>query len=205
MTQTANRIDMIDNLTNTVAQCERSAADRLPGEATLESFFARQARPTPEGLDELAERYNVARLSLAAQRELVAGLEETAIALVNAWGVVVPRAEKSRRLTGKLSEFTVTKADTLTIDDSRVETLKDALYVNGYGPFFHKLFAERKKWEVIEGAEALFKSESLPKRLSEKVLNLWGRCIGVKAKKPSLRVTLADPAKPAKKAAKESK
>ena len=34
-----------------------------------------------------------------------------------------------------------------------------------------------------------------PKRLAEKVLNLWGRCITVKPKKASLKVAIADPAK----------
>ena len=65
--------------------------------------------------------------------------------------------------------------------------------------FFKRLFTLRSKYEVVEGAEAALKAESLPKRLTEKVLNLWGRCIRVKAKKPSLKVVIADPAKPAKK------
>ncbi len=99
-------------------------------------------------------------------------------------------------------ELTITKADTLVIVDERVNTLRDALLANGYGQFFQKLFAERKKWEVVEGAEAALKAEALPKRLAEKVLNLWGRCITVKPKKPSLKVTLGDPAKPAKRAKK---
>jgi hypothetical protein len=108
-------------------------------------------------------------------------------------------AEKSRRLHGKLAELTVTKSDTLTINDERVEDLRQALEANYFGAFFKRLFTLRSKYEVVEGAEAALKAESLPKRLTEKVLNLWGRCISVKAKKPSLKVVIADPAKPAKK------
>jgi hypothetical protein len=159
-------------------------------------------RPTPEQIDELASRYLAAKLAQLAASEAFKAIEDEAVALVQEWGTVPANAEKSRRLAGKRSEFTVTKADTLIIVDERVETLKDALYVNGYGAFFGKLFAERRKWEVVEGAEAALKAESLPKRLSEKVLNLWGRCITVKPKKPSLKVVIADPAKPAKRAKK---
>jgi hypothetical protein len=173
-----------------------------PAEAALEGLLPPPGRPTPEQIDELAAKYVMAVEALDAQKETMAARAAMAIALVNKWGIVVPRAEKSRRLSGKLSEFTVTKADTLTIDDDRVVTLKEALEANGHADYFAKLFTLRSKYEVVEGAEAALKSESLPKRLSEKVLNLWGRCIRVKPKKPSLKVTLANPAKKAKKGTK---
>jgi hypothetical protein len=176
-----------------------------PMEAPAESAASdTSTRPTAEEIDELAERHRVAKLAKAEAAATFEHIEQEATELVNLWGIVVPRAEKSRRLTGKLAVFTVTKSDTLTINDERVETLKDALEANGHGDYFPKLFVLRSKYEVVEGAEAALKSESLPKRLSEKVLNLWGRCIGVKPKKPSLKVTIAKPAKPAKKAKKGS-
>lgn len=159
-------------------------------------------RPTPDQLDELARRYLAAKLAQLTASEAFKVIEDEAIALVREWGTVPAHAEKSRRLAGRLSEFTVTKADTLTVIDERVDTLKDALEANGFGAFFGKLFAERRKWEVVEGAEAALKAEALPKRLAEKVMNLWGRCITVKPKKPSLKVAIADPAKPAKRAKK---
>jgi len=159
-------------------------------------------RPTAEQLDELARRYLAAKLAASTAAEAFKAVEHEAIALVKEWGFIPVHAEKSHRLLGKLSDFTLTKADTLTIIDERVELLKDALFVNGYGAFFAKLFSERKKWEVVEGAEAALKAESLPKRLAERVMNLWGRCITVKPKKPSLKVSIADPAKPAKRAKK---
>ena len=162
----------------------------------------RIGRPTPDMIDDVAGRYEGATRSVAYEKDRLAKIQEEAIKLVQEWGIVPPNAEKSRRLNGRLAELTVTKSDVLTINDERVETLKDALEANGHGEYFSKLFALRSKYEVVEGAESALKSESLPKRLAEKVLNLWGRCISVKAKKPSLKVTIADPAKPAKKARK---
>jgi hypothetical protein len=160
------------------------------------------ARPTPEQIDDLAVRHVHAMFAKAEAAAQLEALEAEAIQMVMNFGIVPPHAEKSRRLAGKLSEFTVTKSDTLTIVDDRVETLREALEANGFGEYFKKLFTLRSKYEVVEGAEAALKSESLPKRLSEKVLNLWGRCVTVKPKKPSLKVVLADPAKPAKRAKK---
>lgn len=159
-------------------------------------------QPSPEFVDNLAKRYLAAKVMCAEAQATLGEVEKEATALVQEWGIVVPKAEQSRRLSGKLAVLTVTKSNTLTVLDDRVDTLRDALFVNGYGAFFTKLFAERKKWEVVEGAEAALKAESLPKRLAEKVMNLWGRCIDVKAKKPSLKVQIADPAKPAKRAKK---
>lgn len=155
-------------------------------------------RPTPEQIDDLAQRYLGAKARLALVKEDVDDFERECIDMVTNFGIVPPHAEKSRRLNGRLAELTVTRGDVLTINDERVETLKDALEANGRADFFPRLFALRSKYEVVEGAEAALKSESLGKRLSEKVLNLWGRCISVKAKKPALKVVLADPAKPAK-------
>ena len=172
---------------------------------TIFTNEAGDIRPTSEHLDDLAVRYVIAKADRREAAARVEQIEAEAIALVELWGVVPPHAEKSRRLVGLLSEFTVTKADTLTIVDDRVETLKEALEANGYKDYFGKLFTLRTKYEVVEGAEAALKSESLPKRLSEKVLNLWGRCITVKPKKPSLKIMLADPAKPAKKTRKAAK
>jgi hypothetical protein len=174
-------------------------------EQIADEVFGEKARPTPEEIGELAREYEAAKLHVADERENLARVEERAVILVQTWGVVPAHAEKSRRLVGKLSELLVTRADTLTVVDDRVETLKGALEANGYGEYFKKLFTLRSKYEVVEGAETALKSESLPKRLSEKVLNLWGRCITVKPKKPSLKVTIADPAKPAKKAKKAGK
>jgi hypothetical protein len=159
-------------------------------------------RPTPEEIEAIAVRWQDAKQHLAEARGLFESIENEAIAMVTEYGIVVPRAEKSRRLTGGRAELTVTKSDTLTISDERVETLKEALEANGYGEFFKRLFALRSKYEVVEGAEAALKAESLPKRLAEKVLNLWGRCISVKPKKPALKVNLFDPAKPAKRSKK---
>jgi hypothetical protein len=79
-----------------------------------------------------------------------------------------------------------------------VNDLRDALASVGRQDFFKRLFTLRSKWETVTDAETALREVSLPKRLAEKVLNLYGRCIDVKAKSPSLKVVMADPAKPAK-------
>lgn len=160
------------------------------------------ARLSPEEIDKFAGLYLAAKQKVADAKAEFDAIEQEAVDLVMNFGIVPPYAEKSRRLNGRLAELTVTKGDVLTINDERVETLKDALETNGHGEFFKKLFTLRSKYEVVEGAEAALKQESLSKRLSERVLNLWGRCISVKSKKPALKVSIADPAKPAKRSRK---
>jgi hypothetical protein len=156
-------------------------------------------KPTPEEIDTVACNYLFAKERSAEAAADVQRLELELVCMVKEWGIVPPHAEKSRRLQGKLAELTVTKADTLTVADDRVNDLRDALTSVGHQKFFGKLFTLRSKWEIVDGAESALKQVALPKRLAEKVMNLWGRCISVKPKKPSLKVTIADPAKPAKK------
>lgn len=156
-------------------------------------------RPSPEIIDNLAEVYLNAKIEVQQASESLKMYEEEIVAIIQHWGTVPAHAEKSRRLNGRLAELTVTKSDTITVSTDRVEMLRDALEANGHGSYFSKLFALQVKYEIVDGAESALKAEALPKRLGEKVLNLFGRCITVRAKKPSLKVTMADPAKPARK------
>src|SRR5579884_3132589 len=160
-------------------------------------------RPTPEQIDALAERYESVKQELNEKKAEFESIEQEAIAMVTQYGMVPPYAEKSRRLRGHLAELTVTKGDTLTVNDDRVTDLKEALEANGRGEFFGRLFTLRSKYEVVEGATDALKTEPLPKRLAEKVLNLWGRCITVRSKKPSLKVVIAGSNTPAKKGRKQ--
>jgi hypothetical protein len=159
----------------------------------------RPARPTPEAIDETARLYINAKIAVKEAQAELESFEQECIDMVTLYGIVPPNAEKSRRLNGRFAELTVTKSDQLTLIDDRVDVLKEALEANGHSEIFDKLFTLHSKWEVVKGAAAALKTVQLPKRLAEKVMNLWGRCIDVKAKKPSLKVVMADPAKPAKK------
>jgi hypothetical protein len=160
-------------------------------------------RPTPEQIDELASRYESVKAALNEKKAEFESIEQEAIAMVTQYGIVPPYAEKSRRLNGRVAELTVTKGDQLSVNDDRVADLKEALEANGRGEFFGRLFTLRSKYEVVEGAADALKREPLPKRLTEKVLNLWGRCITVKPKKPSLKVVIAGADKSAKKGKKQ--
>lgn len=160
-------------------------------------------RPAADDIDNMARLYLCAKQALENAKTDLSNFEEECIEMVTRFGIVPPHAEKSRRLTGRLAVLTVTKGDVLTINDDRVEMLKEALEANGHGEFFGKLFTLRSKYEVVKGAETALKTESLPKRLAERVMNLWGRCIGVNPKKPTLKVVIIEPAKAAKKKAKK--
>jgi len=157
------------------------------------------ARPTPEEIDTVARRYQDAKLDKIAATQAFEEVKDEAIRMVTNFGIVPPGAEKSRRLNGRLAELTVTKADQIFIKDDRVNDLRDALASVGRPDFFKRLFTLRSKWEIVANAESALREDSLPRRLAEKVLNLYGRCIDVKPKDPSLRVVVADPAKPPRK------
>lgn len=165
-------------------------------------FIGIEERPTPDQLDKLAALYNAAKEDQAQANKVFAYIENECVGLVKKHGTVPPNAEKSRRLSGTLSEFTVTKSDKLSLVQERIKDLKDALAADGFGEFFSNLFVEVTKFEMVKGASEAFKADSLPKRLADKTIRLWGRCIDVTSKKPSLKVTLANPNKPAKKAKK---
>lgn len=180
-------------MSTTTANIKGQTLDEVLG------FEPPPARPTPEQIDDKARDYLTAKATSLLAADAFKKVEEECADLVREWGTVPANAEKSRRLNGRLAELTLTKSDTITVSDDRVETLKEALEANERGEFFKRLFTLRSKYEIVDGAESALKAEALPKRLAEKVLNLFGRCINVKAKKPSLKVVLADPAKPAKK------
>ena len=156
-------------------------------------------RPSAETIDAEAQVLLTLKAGAAWYADRSKEQEERLVALVQTWGVVPPNAEKSRRLNGRVAELTVTKSDTISVNTDRVETLRDALEANGHPEFFSKLFAAQIKYEIVDGAESALKNFALPKRLAEKVLNLFGRCIAVKPKKPSLKVVIANPEKPARK------
>ena len=162
-------------------------------------------RPTPEQIDELARKHVKAQLDKIAATQAFDAVASEVEDMVQAWGIVPAGAEKSRRLNGRLAVLTVTKSDTITVNAERVETLKDMLEANDHADLFPKLFAVQTKYEIVEGAESVLKAIEVGKRLSEKVLNFFGRCITVKAKKPSVKVEIANPDKSAKKARKAKK
>lgn len=147
-------------------------------------------RPTREEIDELARQYNDASNVCVQADKAFTEIEKKCIALVQAFGVTPPKAESSKRLEGKLAEFTVTTGNSIAIDESRVEDLRQALVANRREDFFGKLFSSETKHQLIKGAEIALRTETMSNRLSEKVLALFGRCFIPKKKNPSLKVKL---------------
>jgi hypothetical protein len=162
---------------------------------------AATTRPTPEQIDELAAKYFLVGAACDEADTTFSVIESEAMELVKRWGVVPPNAENSRRLEGRLSEFTVTIGNTITIDEARVQDVKAALEANGYGHIFANLFQQRLRHELVKDADTAILAAGMNKRLTEKVQALFGRCFEAKKKSPSLKVKQIV-VKPAKKARK---
>jgi hypothetical protein len=145
-------------------------------------------RPSPEEIDVLVAGYLKAKVALELAHKQFTEIEEQCIKLVSNYGVVPPKAENSRRLEGKTTELTVTTGNTITIDEARVQDLKAALGANGFQALFPILFQERIRHELTKGADLAIVAAGMPKRLTEKVQALFGRCFDAKKKKPSLKV-----------------
>ena len=161
-------------------------------------------RPTLDEIDALADRLHAAKNAKILAANAFESLEDEAVRMVTTFGIVPPNAEKSRRLAGRLAELTVTKSDTITIDDARVIDLRDALATVGRNDFFKRLFTIHSKFEIVEGAESGHSSPSCcrsawPRRSS----TCSAAASRSSSKKPSLKVVIADPAKPKKSRAKK--
>jgi len=158
--------------------------------ALLTQFFKNKL-PTSEEIEILAQEYEKARLARNEAQAILSLIEDELADVVDRFGFPVPKAEKSRRLTGiNGSEITLTQGDVATVVTSRVEALKDALKANGQAKQFKKLFRPRISYEVVsEPATAGLK---LPVRLLEKVSQMFREAISVRPKKAVLRVTVKE-------------
>jgi hypothetical protein len=144
--------------------------------------------PTPEQIDELAAKRELA-LAAASESDIVLGTIETElIALVQMFGTVPAHAENSRELAGRYWELMVTIGNTVNIDPARVQDVKEALEANGFGQVFANLFAPRIRYELVKDADKAILAAGMNKRLTEKVQALFGRCFEAKKKSPALKV-----------------
>jgi hypothetical protein len=174
----------------------------LPAPADIAAPPAAPVRPTPDQVDELAEKYFAADKAFKDAKKALDVIETEAIKLVQSFGVVPPKAENSRRLDGKFTFLTVTAGNTTNIDESRVQDLKEALETNNFDAVFWNLFKQRTRHEQVKGAALAILAAGMPKRLTEKVQKLFSRCFSTTKKAPSLKVKriVEKPAKKSRKA-----
>jgi hypothetical protein len=99
------------------------------------------------------------------------------------YGSTPPRAEKSKRLTGNLYQFTVSEGSSTEIKDAEVLRLKE----NCDAAVFEKLFHEETVYKLSKGALE-FLAGTLPENAPRNLRQLFARAFNVKPKAPSLSV-----------------
>lgn len=144
--------------------------------------------PTPEQIDELAERHIAADKACEDAKKALAKVKAEGIALVAMFGSVPPKTEASRCLEGRFHTLTVTEGTTTTIKEPNVLRLRAVLAANKFGPIFDNLFRPRTRWEMVKGGYAAILTAAMPKRLTETVERVYARCFSSEKKAPSLTV-----------------
>lgn len=154
---------------------------------------------TPDEIDAEIAFYQNALACAKQAQEVATKYRDRLVELTDRHGTRPPHAEQSVRLAGRRNTVTVTRGTTVTINDAAVEDLKQ--YVDGVivgdQPIFARLFASQIKYTLVEGARDLLKKLQLPRRTEEKTLSLFGRCIDLKTKAPTVKVEIIQPEKPA--------
>jgi hypothetical protein len=117
---------------------------------------------------------------------------------------VPAHAEQSIRLAGRRNTLTITRGTTVTVNEQSVAALEEYLEKESYS-FFPQLFAKQVKHTLVEGARDLLKRMGLPRRAEEKVLSLFGRCIDLKPKSPSVKIEVIKPEKALRAAGRDSR
>lgn len=152
---------------------------------------------TPEEIDAEIVWYETAQGEFNDAKERLDQAKGRLIFLADKFGHKPTHADQSMRLAGRRNTVTVTRGTTVTVNEPAVADLKK--YLGDLGSaIFERLFAAQTKHTLIEGARDLLKKMTLPRRTEEKVLSLFGRCIDLKAKAPSVKVEVIKPEKPAK-------
>ena len=163
--------------------------------------------PTPDEIDAEISFYNNAQECLKAAQKTADDYKARLVFLADAFGKTPAHAEQSIRLAGRRNTVTVTRGTTVTVNEPAVHDLE--LYIYGNlgvkSGIFQQLFATTTKHTLVEGARELLKKLSLPRRTEEKVLSLFGRCIDLKSKSPSVKVEIIKPEKPARTASRGSR
>jgi hypothetical protein len=144
--------------------------------------------PTPEAVDQLADSWFAAKAHCAVTDATLDAIVAQAIELVTHFGIVCAGAENSRELRGRLSELMIIIGNQITVEEDRVQDFKEMLEVNGFGAIFANVFRARIRHEIIGDPEKAILAAGMPKRVTDKALQMFGRCVTAKKKAPVLKV-----------------
>lgn len=140
--------------------------------------------------DRLCSDYVAAQSRVDEAKRLADQKRAAVLAWVEENGHVPTNAESSRRCEGADYSATVTTASTVEIRDDIVTELELVLSKAKLPGVFGQLFSRRVEYTLLKGAERVLPGAKLPKRYSERILQLYAQCFVPKKKTPSLKVEL---------------
>jgi hypothetical protein len=166
-------------------------------EAIAAELKAGRALPhlTPKQIDDCCTELVETQSVFDEWAKHIDALEKAMIAVVKTQGAVPDKASQSTRLAGIHSVATITTAFTRTLKDEHIVTLRTWLDERSLTGLFPRMFGETKKYQLVGGVEDALMGVSMPERTREKIMQLFGMCISVKDKKPSLKVESIKPVK----------
>ena len=186
----------------TAQTTERRAASTTPAQTMLEAMLAlasgNQELPplNQDQIDTCIAEYEFAERNLAAAKAVHETCKLGLIAVVEAHGNVPAGADKSKRVSGRRNEATITRGTTIEINEDGVAELERYLDDKQLPTLFHQLFATCTKHMLLKGAAELLPTVQIRKPEHDRISTLFGQCITAKPKAPALKVTLITPEKP---------
>ena len=133
-------------------------------------------RLTAEELDAKALRLEEIEAEAAELRSMLRDQVEE-------FGFAPPRSEKSKRLSGELYQFTVTRGVSVEIKDVEVERLRQVCP----GTLFDRLFRTVAKFKLVEGASMVLASR-LPVDAPRNLRRMFSRAVETVETAPRLRI-----------------
>jgi hypothetical protein len=104
-------------------------------------------------------------------------------AQVENFGSTPPKAEKSKRLTGNLYQFTLSQGSTTELKDAEVEKIRKICPTN----IFEKLFRTVTKYKLADGASLLL-AGTLPEGAPSKLRKMFSQAVEMKETSPRLTI-----------------
>ncbi len=150
--------------------------------------------PTVAEIDFMIQNYETIKTTYEVAKAELDRARDHMILMVEKFGHRPPHAEQSKRLHGTRNTATATTGTSVVVNESAVYDLQ--LYLVDLPAIFSRLFNRQTKHTLVEGAHDVLKEIELPRRKHEKILSLFGRCIEIKTKAPSLKIEIVKAEKP---------
>ena len=174
-------------------------ASHADGSEPSQQPQAAVATLTPAEIDLLISNYQEQQKIADESQAIADMLASQLTALVRQHGTKPDNAGQSWRMEGVHNSATVTISTTKSLRDENITSLLRYLHDHGLSALFHKMFAISNRYTLLDGSRDVLNGVDLPQRTRDKIHALFGMCLEVKDKKPSLKVSAVKPEKPARK------